>query len=168
MKARRKALSSDEKKVAEISLNDKLAHKIKPGITAVYLASKDEIDLSITISRLISRGETVVAPRWNGETYDLSRLTSLEEAALRKGPMGILEPKDLERVSAKVVDTWLVPGLGFTLEGGRLGYGGGWYDRFLLDASPHALKIGLAYSFQILPSIPLAPHDVRLDEILVP
>lgn len=64
------------------------------------------------------------------------------------------------------VDVWVCPGLAFTLDGKRIGFGGGWYDRFLAAARPDALKLGVAYPWQIVEELPQEPTDVRLDRIV--
>ena len=75
--------------------------------------------------------------------------------------MGILEPAEAEIVSPKAVGTWLVPGLAFTRDGKRLGYGGGWYDRLLSGAPKASLKLGIAHAFQVVDDLPCEPHDKR-------
>ena len=136
------------------------------GPVAVYLASPCEIDLRACIEALLRRGTVVVAPRWNGEVYELARLRGLDDAGLRTGPMGIREPAAAELVHARDVSAWIVPGLAFTADGRRVGYGGGWYDRLLADAAPGAEKIGVAYPFQLVDDLPALPHDIRLSEIV--
>ena len=133
---------------------------------AVYLASPQEIDLSPFIRKMRMTGIKLVVPRWNGETYELVVLKGLDEAYLRKGPMGILEPIEAEIVPAKDVGTWLVPGLAFTRDGKRLGYGGGWYDRLLSEAQEDARKIGIAHAFQVVDDLPSEPHDILLSGIV--
>lgn len=64
------------------------------------------------------------------------------------------------------VDVWVCPGLAFTLDGKRIGFGGGWYDRFLAAARPDALKLGVAYPWQIVEELPQEPTDVKLDRIV--
>ena len=64
------------------------------------------------------------------------------------------------------VEVWVCPGLAFTLDGKRLGFGGGWYDRFLASADPKALKLGVAYPWQIVDDLPQEPTDVKLDRIV--
>ena len=80
--------------------------------------------------------------------------------------MGIMEPVDAEIVPAKEVYGWIVPGLAFTRDGRRLGYGGGWYDRLLADAPKDAVKLGVAHSFQIVEDLPTEPHDIRLAAVV--
>ena len=136
------------------------------GIVAVYLATPDEIDLAFAIKGLLARGATVVAPRWNGETYELAKLRGLGETYLRSGPMNVLEPAEADIVQPAAVSVWLVPGLAFTAGGGRVGYGGGWYDRLLAAASPGSVKLGVAYGFQIVDEIPREDHDIALTALV--
>ena len=138
------------------------------GAVAVYLASPDEIDLSDFILALLDRGAAVVSPRWNGETYKLARLRSLSGKDLRRGPMNILEPARAEIVRPSEVAVWTVPGLAFTRDGKRLGYGGGWYDRLLAYARSDSVKVGVAHLFQIVEDLPHEPHDVRICRIATP
>ena len=80
--------------------------------------------------------------------------------------MNILEPAEAEIVRPSDVAVWIVPGLAFTRDGKRLGYGGGWYDRFLASARKDALKIGVAHKFQILDNLPYEPHDILLNCVI--
>ena len=177
MKARRKALTPEERKAASEIICAKLAADSDIGLRvdpldggspiAVYLASPQEIDLSPFIRKMLERGVKVVAPRRNGETYELAVLKGLDDAHLRQGPMGILEPVEAEIVSPKEVGVWLVPGLAFTRNGKRLGYGGGWYDRLLAEAPKDAWKIGIAHAFQIVDDLPSESHDILLSKVIV-
>ena len=81
--------------------------------------------------------------------------------------MNILEPAEAEIVSPLEVAAWIVPGLAFTRDGRRLGYGGGWYDRLLASARKGSLKIGVAHEFQVVEDLPHEPHDIRLDRLHV-
>lgn len=171
MRARRKAVTPVAREVAGRALsrrlftaNPKLDAVIsKKGLIAVYLASKDEIDLADFISAAQSFGCPLVAPRWNGSEYELVKIG--EPETLVKGPHGILEPPSGPVVRPEDVRAWLVPGLAFTKDGGRLGYGGGWYDRLLGRAAKCAAKIGIAYTFQLVDELPSEPHDIRLTSV---
>ena len=176
MKAQRKALTPEVRKVASEIICAKLAADSDIGLRvdpfecgspiAVYLASPQEIDLSPFVRKMLTMGAKVVAPRWNGETYELAALKGLDDAHLRKGPMGILEPAAAEIVSPKAVEVWLMPGLAFTRSGKRLGYGGGWYDRLLVDAPKGSVKIGIAHVFQVVDDLPSEPHDILLSKVV--
>ena len=176
MRERRREVSADERVEASAVICAKLARHSDLGEVmdpleigspvAVYLASPDEIDLRAYIERLLWLGCKVVTPRWNGETYELAVLKGLDARHLRCGPMGIMEPIDAEVVSPNEVYGWIVPGLAFTRDGRRLGYGGGWYDRFLAAAPKDAVKLGVAYSFQIADDLPVESHDVALTAVV--
>ena len=176
MKARRRALAADAKTAADAVVCEKLKARDDidvmtdpfecDGALAVYLASPDEIDIDRYIAYMLHAGVVVVAPRWNGETYELAKLKGLDGKNLRRGPMGIREPADADIVEPKEVAAWIVPGLAFTRGGGRLGYGGGWYDRLLASAPKYVVKIGVAYSFQIVDDLPAEPHDIPLTDII--
>ena len=156
------ALTPEARRAASEIICAKLASLNLHSPIAVYLASPQEIDLSPFIRKMLATGVKVVAPRWNGETYELAVLTGLDDAHLRQGPMGILEPAEAEIVQPDDVEVWLVPGLAFTRNGKRLGYGGGWYDRLLTDAPKDSLKIGIAHAFQVVDDLPSEPHDILL------
>ena len=166
MRERRRALTPEERTTASEIICAKLVARNLHSPIAVYLASPQEIDLSPFIRKMLTTGAKVVAPRWNGETYELAVLKGLDEAHLRQGPMRILEPVEAEIVSPKEVGVWLVPGLAFTRSGKRLGYGGGWYDRLLADAPKDAQKIGVAHVFQVVDDLPSEPHDILLSGVV--
>ena len=138
------------------------------GVFAVYLASKDEIDLSLLNEKLWEVDCKVVVPAWRDGTYRLVPYSP--ETELVPGPMGILEPEPegegAETVAEDDVSVWIVPGLAFSRSGARLGYGGGWYDRFLAKSNPLSVSLGVAYPFQILADLPLEPHDLPLADVV--
>ncbi len=174
MRAVRKALPDTERLTHSHQICRELLARadIQEAITkrqpiAVYLASRWEIDLDEFISSVLSQGGKIVAPRWTGTDYDLAEIAALDEEHLVAGPMGILEPREnLPRVASTSVGVWLVPGLAFTLDGRRLGYGGGWYDRLLADVSPRVPKLGIAYGFQVVDDLPHAAHDILLTGVV--
>lgn len=176
MRTRRKALSPEERKrvskiiCAKLMSDGSIAKAdgayVGNGVIAVYLASSDEIDLADFIRAMLDRGITVVSPRWNGTTYELAKIRSLSDDDLRTGPMGILEPSEPDIEKPERVAAWIVPGLAFTRDGKRLGYGGGWYDRLLAASCGGSLKIGVAHGFQLVDDLPTEPHDILLDRIV--
>jgi len=173
MRARRKAMSARDRAEASRAICAKLLARVDVRRTvegrrpiAVYLASPEEVDLKDFIVAALARGASLVVPRWNGALYELAPLTSL--ADLVAGPHDILEPPPPPRPSSLVPrpSLWLLPGLAFTRDGKRLGYGGGWYDRFLAEADPQAARIGIAFGFQVLDALPTEPHDCLLTEVV--
>lgn len=86
---------------------------------------------------------------------------SLEDLA--PGYKGIPEPA-APAPTAPEADVIVVPGVAFTAGGTRLGYGGGFYDRYLAEAT--GTRIGLCYDFQIVEDLPAGPHDIPMDRIV--
>ena len=87
---------------------------------------------------------------------------------LRPGYCGIAEPDAvrLTPVDPTAIDVVLVPGAVFDGNGGRLGYGGGYYDRFLAHDAPRALRIGLAFEMQVIDRVPVLDHDVKMHYLI--
>jgi 5-formyltetrahydrofolate cyclo-ligase len=84
-------------------------------------------------------------------------------SATHKNRYGILEPlPETPAFTPETVDVALIPGVAFTADGGRLGYGGGFYDRLLPLLRPDCLLVGVTHSSLLLPSLPLETHDVRM------
>ena len=135
----------------------------------VYLALKSEAQTERIVHKSFEEGKRVFVPVVDREKDELliSELPDLK-INLVKGAYGILEPveKDRKIAAPEIIDLAIVPGLAFDGEGARLGHGKGYYDRFLKRLSPHALRLGLAFGCQVLPSIPHCEHDVRVHKVL--
>lgn len=129
-----------------------------------FLPMRGEPDLIPLLSRLLALGVQLFAPKTlpNRQLIHLE-LTSLDN--LEKGVFNTLHPKNSES-STGPFDLIIVPGLGFTAEGQRLGYGGGYYDTFLAGHL-ESWTLAPAYPFQILATIPSEDHDIPLDQILI-
>ncbi len=133
----------------------------------IYVSAvNNEVDTLDIITVLFERGKRVIVPRCAPEQYRLQhiRINSLEE--LRPSRFGLLEPdhNPESEVDPLHFDLIIAPLMAFDRRGGRLGFGGGYYD-FLFHHCP-CPKVGLAYSFQEVPSIPLESHDRALDVVV--
>jgi 5-formyltetrahydrofolate cyclo-ligase len=129
------------------------------GIVLTYVDSKDnEVETRPLITRLIEQGRSLAVPVANTDgTMIWSRIESLDDLA--PGCYDILEPKP-DRLSPITVPddaVVLVPGIAFDRAGYRIGYGGGYFDRFLPMFEGAA--IALAFSIQLTDTIPHEPHD---------
>ena len=135
---------------------------------AVYLANDDEIDLALLIERLWAEGVTVAVPYWHAEskTYRLAICTNA--TTLIEGCHGIMEPAEIFDIAPQDIGVWIVPGLAFARDGRRLGYGGGWYDRYLAVAADDARVLAVAYPFQVVEDLPTDVHDRRVSDVVVP
>ncbi len=95
------------------------------------------------------------------------KIKNLKEA-INIGAYGIREPKKdvCSEVKLKDIDVIIVPAVAYDEDGYRLGYGGGFYDRFLEKLRYDTVTIGIAFDLQIFNSIPKEPHDAQLDYII--
>ena len=169
MRRRRAAVSPQERCAASraacraIAEREEVVRAFAAGLpVAVYIATEREIDLGPFVREALAAGAALAAPRWNGVEYEAAALSSVDE--LVPGPMGILEPPNSAPVVAPAV--WIVPGLAFTADGRRLGYGGGWYDKMLSAAGDGVTALGVAYPFQIVDELPSESHDIVLNGII--
>lgn len=133
-----------------------------------YMAFEHEVLTDGLLQQTMALGKQVVLPLVQPDRQELGlyAITDLERD-LAPGYCGILEP-DPQRtraVAPETIDLVLVPGVAFDMCGGRLGFGAGFYDR-LLDRLPRDVPtVGLAFDFQVMPRLPLLPHDVKLAAI---
>lgn len=133
-----------------------------------YVSIGNEVSTMEIIEELIKKSKKVSVPVCISDTSQLIASHILDLGELIPSQFGLLEPrKDLIRpVDPKELDIVVVPGLAFDRNLNRLGYGKGYYDRFLPNLSSKSLKIGLAYSFQIIEKVPVDDYDIRLDLII--
>ena len=131
-----------------------------------------EVDLALFIAEMLRKGRKVYLPRVTEEAGHMEFIRIGDEwgAQLTPGRKGILEPRaeSGEVFSSQFADTVavLVPGLAFDQRGGRLGRGGGFYDRFLARPEVRgAVKIGVCWSMQLVHDTPTDHHDVAMDWI---
>jgi 5-formyltetrahydrofolate cyclo-ligase len=134
----------------------------------VYLDFKHEVKTDRIISYCLENGKSVYIPICIPETHELciSRLTALSE--LSRGHFGIREPRpEYIRLSdSSNIDLVLVPGVAFDKAGNRVGFGAGYYDRFLKRLRPGVVKAALAYSFQVVDIVPSDEYDIPVDYII--
>lgn len=138
---------------------------------AIYVAQADELDTAPVIRSLQARHVQTYAPIMWGHArgHRIMRFVPLRASTpLRCASYGIREPVDRTRQQRiRQLDVVLVPLLAFDAHGGRLGQGGGYYDRCFARRSGHRpLLVGYAYHAQRVAALPLDAWDVRLDAIL--
>jgi len=133
----------------------------------VYLALEDEVNLSTMMKMWIDESRTVGVPlvSWENKTMRAGILHSLDDDKLVETRYGLREPSHRHPIPADYIDAIIVPGLAFDASGGRLGRGGGFYDRYL-DASRPPIVIGVAFDEQIQDEVHLEPHDQRMTVVV--
>ena len=113
--------------------------------------------------KAVFKDKTVVIPKV--EHHEIEPSVIIDFDNLMAGQFGILEPIEAMKIAYKNIDLVLVPGIVFDKEGHRIGYGFGYYDKFLRKV-PKALKIGLCFDFQLVDKVPREEHDVPVDLIV--
>ena len=135
---------------------------------AVFIPLPGEPDIWTPSQQLIARqAARVYAPRMMPENQlDLVMMTNT--TALVRGPFGVIEPPLESNALADLttLDAVFIPGLAFSKDGGRLGFGGGWYDRLLARVPDKTIKIGVCWDELLIDSVPMDAWDVHVDGIL--
>ena len=128
-----------------------------------YLPYNQEVRTVPMLERALKDGKKVAVPKVYGEEMKFLYLDDL--TAVAKGYAGIPEPIADEPVAHDETALVLMPGLAFDPQGHRIGYGGGFYDKFLA-AEPNHPTLALCYEFQMLPKLDVEDHDIPVDMVL--
>lgn len=128
-----------------------------------YLPYNQEVRTVPILERALRDGKQVAVPKVYGDTMRFIRLDDLSQIA--PGYSGIPEPIADGPVAEDKTALVLMPGLAFDPQGHRIGYGGGFYDRFLA-AEPDHPTVALCYDFQLLPRLDTEEHDIPVDLVL--
>lgn len=128
-----------------------------------YLSYNQEVRTGYVLEQALRDGKRVAVPKVYGEEMRFIYITDL--SAVAPGSYGIPEPLADEPVADDPRALVLMPGLAFDGQGNRMGYGGGFYDRFLAREPAHP-TVALCYGFQLVKQIPVQEHDVPVDTVL--
>src|SRR5687768_8625387 len=133
-------------------------------VVMLYLSTALEVDTSPLALRAWQSGKTVVVPKvsWDQRRMLPVEITSLNNATMTTTGPGVREPIAGNPVPLRDIDLVIVPGLGFTNTGFRIGRGMGFYDRFLAQSDFIGVSCGLAFEEQIVADLPILDHDVPL------
>lgn len=147
------------------------AHCTPVSVIAAYMAHNNEVDLSTLLRKLWQYQRTVLLPRTMSKSYEMEmRIVQDRPKQLALGRFGLLEPVKATKHWPGKIDGVLVPGVVFSETGHRIGYGAGYYDRFLKQYektySDLPYLVGIAYEFQVVPDLPVEPHDFSMDCII--
>ena len=137
---------------------------------ALYSALPDELRIGMLATWLAGRGARLHFPRISdrkGRLMEFVELSSDQNDSWELGPYGIREPKaHLPAVGPQDLDLLFVPGVGFTETGRRIGMGAGFYDRYLPQTRRDALRVGLAFDFQVVSVLEQNPWDQPVHWVL--
>ena len=164
-----KTLTDTEKYRETQSMLEKIAQYIKASPKVNTVASYAAMPFEMNLDELHSRFPEVsfcypkCAKKRQMEFYSVRNLLELKESKY-----GIREPDESrhERVDPESIDLFLCPATAYTLDGERLGKGGGYYDRYLLRKRSDAVTFGVVFSCQIVSHLPTEAHDLLVDQVL--
>lgn len=162
---RRDRLTPNEIRVSSRVIEEKLIERmVREEVRSVFtfISFGSEVDTHSLIGRLLHMGIEVSVPKIEGGKMYPVVITSMED--LVPGRMGILEP--IEGRRADTIDMVIVPGVVFDRRGYRIGYGGGYYDRYLMDIPSHIPRVAIAHEMQIVEEIPVDSWDMRIDHLI--
>lgn len=140
-----------------------IANQNNVSVIHTYLPIGSEININPAIDHWYSSGLKIICPKVL-PARKLEQRQYNGPNKLEAGPFGTRHPIG-ETIEANDIELIIVPGLAFDAKGNRLGYGSGYYDAFLSNY-PKALKVGVAYPFQVFDTIPIEEYDIRLDRII--
>ena len=131
-----------------------------------YVGVKTEVRTKQMILDALALGKIVCVPKSDFEKKIMNAVQIKNLNDLEETQFGLLEPKRGKEVPAEELDLIIVPGVAFDLRGTRLGYGGGFFDKFLRKTSRNAVKIGLAFECNLEESLPVTSHDEKMNKII--
>jgi len=172
MREKRHAVTEEARKAAGKAICEKLMGNdiqllLRAWRISVYLSTHHEIPTRYIVRTFWQAGREVCLPAWsqNDQIYKLYAFDP--KMKLIKGHHGIREPALRIPVLPWDVDAFILPGLAFDMQGGRLGFGAGHYDGILAKATPVTPKIALCYDWQIVPyTLPQESHDIPMDWVV--
>ncbi len=170
--AHRRQLSAEERRTKSALITGRLFDMPgfkRAGIIFTYINFRSEVETMALANKCLELGKRLCVPVTLTADRRLAACQLTDpEAELRPGYCRIPEP-DISKtklIAPRDIDIVVLPGSVFDRAGGRLGYGGGYYDRFLAQEAPDALRVGLAFDLQIVDEVPLMAHDMRLHYLL--
>jgi 5-formyltetrahydrofolate cyclo-ligase len=134
----------------------------------VFVSYKKEVDTHKLIRDALARGKTVAVPVILSLKEGMIAVIINDLDELKENKFGILEPTLIENriMSPEEIDLVIVPGAAFDKECGRIGYGAGMYDKYLVNLRSGVQKIAVGYDFQLLERVPMEAQDIRVDEVI--
>lgn len=172
----RSKMLKERKKLTPIVVNDKsmkIAEKVFDnvefqcaGTVCVYISANNEVSTYSIIKKALDQGKTVCAPKVNLDTLTMEMMEFVFYEDLVAGAYGILEPVAGRIIPPEEIDVIFVPGVAFSKDNYRIGYGAGYYDKYLVNIDKNVKKIGLGFDFQIVDCFDIDETDVQLDYVI--
>lgn len=151
--------------IFEEIINSEIYKKSKKIFT--YISFGSEVDTIKLINYSFSNNKEVYVPKTNKQTKDMIALKIHNFNNMSVDKWGIIEPKSVDKANIGTdFDLIIMPGIAFDKQGNRIGYGGGYYDKYISKLNNASNLLALAYDFQIIQDIESESHDIKVDFIL--
>lgn len=128
-----------------------------------YISKGDEVNTHMAIKEAIKLGKDVAAPKIINKKIIPFKIYSFADLSI--GKFSILEPLKNKKIKKSRIDLFVIPGIAFDIFCNRVGYGYGYWDKFLNDVDKKSI-IGLAFDIQIVKKISTEPHDITISKII--
>ena len=151
--------------IFEEIINSEIYKKSKKIFT--YISFGSEVDTIKIIKYSFSNNKEVYVPKINKQTKDMIALKIHNFNNMSVDKWGIIEPNSVDKTNIGTdFDLIIMPGIAFDKQGNRIGYGGGYYDKYISKLNNASNLLALAYDFQIIQDIESESHDIKVDFIL--
>jgi len=135
----------------------------KYNVIGFYMPLGNEVDLRPLMKKLIESGKTIVIPKvldkYNMEFYPLENIRDYHI-----GRFNVLEPNSNKKMPKNEIEIIFIPGIYFSYNKYRLGFGAGFYDRYLVNFC--GIKVGICFNFQYISDFPINEYDIPMDKII--
>ena len=170
LRRRMKSLRRGQSAADNTILSEQIKHKLMrlkcvqdAQCIMAYFPHQGEVDLREFMQECMDENKCVALPRIVHHGV-MAAVQYTSDSAMGRNRHGIAEPTGKTEIDPNQIDVVIVPALALGEDLHRIGYGGGYYDRYL--KKKHAAKIGVGFDFQIVPHLPKHAHDVPLDMIV--
>jgi 5-formyltetrahydrofolate cyclo-ligase len=133
-----------------------------PGTALLYLAKGGEVDLISLSYALWDAGWKIAVLAREGASAVYQPCELAPDEVLERGPFDVSQPQQKRWIDPAALDVAFIPGLAFDPYGGRLGHGGGHYDRMLPQVRSNCTTVGVCFDFQFITCIPQQSHDIGM------
>ncbi|CAL68121.1 5-formyltetrahydrofolate cyclo-ligase [Christiangramia forsetii] len=132
------------------------------------IAEQKEVSTEYLLHILQGKDKEVIIPRSNAETGELTNILLTDQTVIKKNRWNIPEPQDGIEIKSEMLDVVFIPLLAFDKQGHRVGYGKGFYDRFLASCKPDIVKIGLSFFEPVEEIKEIFSSDIPLNYCVTP
>ncbi len=168
--ARRDAMAPALRTTASHAIIEKicaLPNYQEANVVLIYMGFGSEIETQTLFERILADAKMTVLPRVDRASQSLILHVVSTVSELVTSKWGIREPHtDAPSMPINAIEFMLMPGVAFDRSGNRLGYGRGYYDKLLSDASPALARVAAGFSCQLVEAVPVGPNDQKIDILI--